>query len=91
MQPRGQGRTAVADLLRANQAKGMIVGKALGVVEVFISGQSALDRLAQQIRQRQLRVLAATITGQVVGDGLAEPEPLIQLPNQQQAGVRGDS
>jgi hypothetical protein len=66
-------------------------GKALGVVEVFISGQAAVDRLAQPIRQRQLRVLAAAIIGQVVGDELIEPEPLVLLPNQQQAGVGGDS
>jgi hypothetical protein len=39
------------------------MGKALGVVEVFISCQAAVDRLAQQIRQRQLRVLATTIIG----------------------------
>jgi len=67
------------------------MGKTLGVVEVFISCQAAVDRLAQQIRQRQLRVLAATIIGQVIGDELVEPEPLVQLPNQQQAGVGGDS
>jgi hypothetical protein len=30
-----------------------------------------------------LRVLAAAIIGQVVGDELVEPEPLVQLPNQQ--------
>jgi hypothetical protein len=91
MEPGGQGRTAVANLLRADQAEGRIIGKTLGVVEVFISGQAAGDRLAQQIRQGQLRVLAATIIAQVVGDQLAQPEPLVQRPNQQQAGIEGDS
>jgi hypothetical protein len=38
-----------------------------------------------------LRVLAATIIGQAVGDELAEPEPLVELPNQKKSGVGGDS
>jgi hypothetical protein len=37
-----------------------------------------------------LRV-AATGIGQVVGDELAQPEPFIQLSNQQQASIGGDS
>jgi hypothetical protein len=38
-----------------------------------------------------LRVLAATIFGQVAGDELVESEPLVQLLNQLQAGAGGDS
>jgi hypothetical protein len=43
----------------------------------------ALDRLAQQIRKRQLCVLAATMIDEVVADQLAPPELFIQLLNQQ--------
>jgi hypothetical protein len=38
--------TLVANLHSANQAEGRIVGKTLGVVEVFITGQAAVASLA---------------------------------------------
>jgi hypothetical protein len=63
MEPRRQGRSAIPDLLRANQAEGRVLRKALGVIEIFISSQAAVDRLAQQIRQRQLRIPAVTGIG----------------------------
>ena len=63
MQPRRQGGPAVANILRAKQAEGWVLRKTLLVVEVLITSQAAVDRLAQQIRQRQLRVLAATRIG----------------------------
>ena len=91
MEPGGKRRAAIPDLLRANQAEGRVLGKALGVVEIFITGQAAVDRLAQQIRQRQLRIPAATGIGQVVGDQFAQPETFIQLSNHQQASVGRDS
>jgi hypothetical protein len=37
MEPRRQGRSAIPDLLRANQAEGRVLRKALGVIEIFIS------------------------------------------------------
>jgi ribosome biogenesis protein Nip4 len=37
------------------------------------------------MRQRRLRVLAATMIAQILGDELAESEPFIQLANQKQA------
>jgi hypothetical protein len=46
MESGGQGRTVVANLHSANQAEGRIVGKTLGVVEVFITGQAAVASLA---------------------------------------------
>jgi hypothetical protein len=91
MEPRGQSRAAVANLLRTNQAEGRVLRKTLGVVEVFITSQARIDRLAQQIGKGKLGILAAALILQVVGDELAEAEPLVQLPNQQQAGVGGDS
>ena len=33
------------------------MGKALGVVDLLVAGQAAVDRLPQQISQRKLRVL----------------------------------
>ena len=65
------------DLLQANQAEGRVQGKVLRVVELFITSQTAEDRLAQHIRQRQLRIPAATVIGQVVEDQLVYPEMLI--------------
>jgi hypothetical protein len=43
MEPGGQSRAAVANLLRANQAEGRVLGKALRVVEIFITGRAAVD------------------------------------------------
>jgi len=91
MEPRWQSRATVANLLRANQAKGRVLRKALGVVEVFIASQARIDRLTQQIGKGKLGILAAALILQVVRDELAKPELLIQLPNQQQAGVGSDS
>lgn len=44
---RGKSRAAVANLLRVNQAESRVLRKAHGVVEVFLSSQMRIDRLAQ--------------------------------------------
>ena len=59
LQPRSQGRSTVPGLLRTDQPEGRILGKALGIVHVLISRQPAVDGLAQQVRQRKLRVFPA--------------------------------
>ena len=90
VQPRGQRCTAIPDLLGANQSESRVLREALGIVEVFITRQAAVDRLAKKVRQRQLRVLAVTGVGQVVGDELAQPESFIQLSDHQQTSIGSD-
>jgi hypothetical protein len=41
----------------------------------------SLNQLCQKWGQVQLSVLAATGIGQIVGDELAQPKPLVQLSN----------
>ena len=42
-----------------------ILGEAVGVVDIFIPGQSAVHRLPQQVDQRQLGILAPAGIAQV--------------------------
>ena len=60
------------------------------IVEVFIPGQPAVDRLAQHIRHAELCVRAVTGIAQVVGDALLQSEAFIQLADQNQPRVRRD-
>ena len=58
LQSRGQCPAAIPVLLRADQAKGRIGGYSNGVIEVLVAGESAVNRLPQQIGQRELLVQA---------------------------------
>jgi hypothetical protein len=51
VKPGEKRRAAIPDILRANQAEGWVLRKALCIVVIFINGQAAVDRLAQQIRK----------------------------------------
>ena len=62
----------------------------LGVVDIFIARNPAVDRLAQQVRQRKLRVLAVPRVGQVARDEITEAQTFLQLTNQNQATVGGN-
>jgi hypothetical protein len=63
----------------------------LGVVEVFVAGQPAVDGLPKQIGQRKLGVLAAARVGQVLFDEFPEAESLVQFADHNQAAIGGDS
>ena len=64
--------------------------EALRVVHVFVSRQATVHRLSQQVRERQLRVLAPRV-GQVLVYEFTESQPLIQFPHEKQATVRSDT
>jgi hypothetical protein len=91
MQRRRQRCASVPPLRRSDQPKRRIGREALRVVEVFAAGQAAVDRLPQEIRQRELGVLSVAGVTQVRGDDRLQPEAFIQLTDQNQAGVRGDA
>ena len=91
MQRRGQRRTPVPPLRRSDQAKRRIGRETGRVVEVFVAGQAAVDRLPQEIGQRELRVQSVAGVAQVLGDDRLQPEAFVQLADQNQAGVRGDA
>ena len=66
------------------------MAQALGVMDVLATGQATVDRLAQQIGQGKLGVLAAARVPQVLFDELSQAEPFVQLAHQNQATVAGD-
>jgi hypothetical protein len=61
------------------------------VVEVFVACQAAVDRLSQEIRQRELGVQPVAGVAQVRGDDRPQPEAFVQFADQNQAGIRGDA
>ena len=62
----------------------------LGIVDILIARNAAVDGLAQQVRQRKLRVLPVPRVGQVLGDEITEAQTFVQLAHQNQAAVGGD-
>lgn len=64
--------------------------QSLGVVNILIACHPTVDRLAQQVSQRQLGVLPPRI-GQVLRDEVAESQTFVLLAYQNQATIGGDS
>ena len=85
MQRRGQGRTAIPDLLRTDQPKRRIDRNPLGVVEVLVARQAAVDRLPQQISERELLVCALPGVAEMLVNQFSETEPFVQFANHNQA------
>ena len=87
MQRRGQRRTPVPTLRRTNEAERGLGRETRRVVEVFVARQAAVDRLPQEIRQRELGVQSVAGVAQVLGDERLQTEAFIQLADQNQTGV----
>ncbi len=87
LQARGQRRSALQDLLGADEPEGRVLGETLGVVDILVARQPAVYRLPHEVGQRQLRVLSAGV-GQVPFDEFAQAQPFIQLTHQEQTAVR---
>ena len=90
LQAGGQRRTPLPDLLRADQSEGRILAQPLGVIEILVARQAAVHRLPQQVGKGQLSVLTLTRIRQVLFDQIAETQPLVQLPHQNQAAIGSD-
>jgi hypothetical protein len=91
MQRRCERCASVPGLWRPDQAKRGVGSESLGVFEVFIAGQAAVDRLPQEIRQPELRVQPLPGVAQVLRDEMLQPQAFIQLTDQNEAGVGGDA
>jgi len=87
VQGRGQHRAPVPNPLRIDQTERRIGCQSFGVVEVLVARQAAVDRLPQQIGQRELLVQASSRVAQLFLDELLQTQSLIQLTNQNQATV----
>ena len=90
VQRRGQGRTAIPDLLRADQAKRRVSRHSDGVVDVLVARQAAVDRLPQQISERELLVCALPGVAEMLVNQFSETEPFVQFANQNQTTVGSD-
>src|SRR5450759_3077838 len=90
LQSRSPRRTALPDLLPTNKPQRGVLGEALRVVHVFISCQTAVHRLPQQVSQRQPGVLPPRV-GQVLLGKFTESQTFVYLPHQNQAAIGSDS
>jgi hypothetical protein len=90
LQAGGQRDTTLPSFLRTDQPQRRVLREPLGIVDIFVAGDAATDGLAQQVRQRKLRVLPLPRVGQVLDDEIAESQTFVQLTNQNQAAVGGD-
>jgi hypothetical protein len=79
------------DLLGADQPEARILAQPLGIVEVFVTGQATVDRLAEQTGEWKLCVLAAARVPQVLWDEISQAESLVPFADHNQAPVGGDS
>jgi hypothetical protein len=77
LQARGQRCTPFPNLPGADQPEGRILREARGVVDILIPSQPAVDRLPQQVRQRQLDILAPPRIAQVMVHEFAQAETLV--------------
>ena len=69
---------------------GGVDAQPLGVVDIFITGQSAVDRLTEQRYKAMLLVLAKATILHVVCTRLCQCQRLVELSVRQQPGVSGD-
>jgi hypothetical protein len=64
--------------------------QSLRIVHIFVSCQPTINGLSQQIRERQLSVLAAPVVHDVFGDERTQSQTFIQFAHQQQTTVGSD-
>ena len=65
---RGERDARVPPLARGQHAKRRILGQPFGVVGIFVAGQAAVDRLAEEVRQGELPIVSGTRIGEVPFD-----------------------
>ena len=67
-----------------------IAGEPLGIVDVFVAGEAAVDRLAQQAQQMVADVLATTTLAEGRCGHRGQVEHIVQLAVGEQSAVGGD-
>jgi hypothetical protein len=87
---RGERDARVPPLARGQHAKRRILGQPFGVVGVFVAGQAAVDRLAEEVRQGELPIVSGTRIGEVPFDQSIKAETFVQRAREQQPGIGGD-
>jgi hypothetical protein len=87
---RGERHARFPPLARGQHPKRRVLGQPLGVVRILVAGQAAVDRLAEEIRQRKLPVVSGARIREVSLDQGIKPEAFVQLTREQQPGIGGD-
>src|SRR5262249_225035 len=64
--------------------------EAFGVVDIFIAGQTAVNRLPQQGRQSMLRVLPRAGVVQAARRRAGQPEGIVEFTIGQESAITGD-
>ena len=86
----GRGRRPVEPLPADDGAHRRIAGEPLGVVDVLVAGEPAVDRLPQQAEQPVADVLPAPAFGEGRRGRRGQAEGVVQLAVGEQAAVGGD-
>ena len=64
--------------------------QSVGVVDIFVAGEAAENRLAKQAGQQMAGVLAAPSIRQRLPGEIGQPEGIVEFAVGKQSGVRGD-
>ena len=86
----GRGREPVHSLPADDGPHGRVTGEALGVVDVLVAGEAAVDRLPQQAEQPVPDVPPAPPLGKHRRGRRGQAEGVVELAVGEQAGVGGD-
>ena len=85
-----RGRRPVEPLAADDGAHGGVAGEPLGVVDVLVAGEPAVDRLPQEAEQPVADVLAAPALGEGRCGRRGQAEGVVQLAVGEQAAIGGD-
>src|SRR5262249_33576124 len=86
----GRGRRVVPGPPANHGAHRRVNAESLGVVEVRVPGQAAVDRLPQQGGRGVLNIRAGAMVLQLTGGGAGQVEGIVEVAVSQQSGIAGD-
>jgi len=81
---RSERNARVSPVPRRQHPERRVFGEPLRVVRVLVPGQAAIDRLAKQVGQRELRVAPGAGIAEMALDQRTQAEALIQLAREEQ-------
>jgi hypothetical protein len=86
----GRGRRAIRSLAADDGPHRRVTGQPLGVIDVFVAGETAVDGLAQQAQQLVANVLSTATLAEGRCGHRGQIEHIVQLAVGEQSAVRGD-
>src|SRR5215510_4745759 len=79
---RGKRDARLPSLARGQHPKGRVLGQPLGVVGVLVAGESGVDRLTEEVRHRELPIVASARISEMPFDQRVQTEAFVQLTRQ---------